>query len=104
MIGLLDPYQKWVHTVTSDNGREFAKHEDIAKRLRADFYFAHPYASWERGTNENTNGLIRQYFPKNRDFTTITQQEVDTAMHSTGSGLAFCPRPVYLESCPAPSA
>ncbi|MFZ6692675.1 IS30 family transposase, partial [Undibacterium sp. SXout20W] len=41
---------------------------------------AHPYASWERGTNENTNGLIRQYFPKNRDFTTITQQEIDHAM------------------------
>lgn len=69
-----------MHTVTSDNGREFARHEDIAQRLQADFYFAHPYASWERGTNENTNGLIRQYFPKNRDLTAITQQEIDTAM------------------------
>ncbi|KXS30737.1 MAG: hypothetical protein AWT59_3142, partial [Candidatus Gallionella acididurans] len=68
------------HTITSDNGKEFAGHEEIAKKLRADFYFAHPYASWERGTNENTNGLIRQYFPKERDFTTITQQEIDTAM------------------------
>ena len=79
MVGLLRPYRAQVHTITSDNGREFAKHEEIAKRLQADFYFAHPYASWERGTNENTNGLIRQYFPKNRDFTTITQQEIDTA-------------------------
>ena len=80
MIGLLKPYRKKVHTITSDNGKEFAGHEDIAKKLNADFYFAHPYSSWERGTNENTNGLIRQYFPKNRDFTTITQQEIDTAM------------------------
>lgn len=80
MIGLLKPYRKKVHTITSDNGKEFAGHEDIANKLKADFYFAHPYSSWERGTNENTNGLIRQYFPKNRDFTTITQQEIDTAM------------------------
>ncbi len=80
MIGLLKPHQKKVHTITSDNGREFAGHEEIASGLKADFYFAHPYSSWERGTNENTNGLIRQYFPKNRDFTTITQQEINTAM------------------------
>ena len=80
MIGLLKPYRKKVRTITSDNGKEFAGHEEIAKKLKADFYFAHPYSSWERGTNENTNGLIRQYFPKNRDFTTITQQEIDTAM------------------------
>jgi IS30 family transposase len=80
MIRLLKPHRRQVHTITSDNGREFAGHEDVAQRLQADFYFAHPYASWERATNENTNGLIRQYFPKNRDFTTITQQEIDTAM------------------------
>jgi transposase, IS30 family len=80
MIGLLKPHQKKVHTITSDNGREFAGHEEIACRLKADFYFAHPYSSWERGTNENTNGLIRQYFPKSRDFVTITQQEIDHAM------------------------
>lgn len=77
---LLKPHRRRVHTITSDNGREFADHEQISLQLQADFYFAHPYASWERGTNENTNGLIRQYFPKNRDFTTITQQEIDTAM------------------------
>jgi len=80
MIHLLKPYKNKVRTITSDNGREFAGHEDIAKELKADFYFAHPYASWERGTNENTNGLIRQYFPKNRDFTTITQKEINFAM------------------------
>jgi IS30 family transposase len=80
MTRLLKPHRGRVHTITSDNGREFADHEAISKQLQASFYFAHPYASWERGTNENTNGLIRQYFPKNRDFTTITQQEINTAM------------------------
>ena len=80
MTNLLSPHRRRVRTITSDNGREFAGHEAISKKLKADFYFAHTYASWERGTNENTNGLIRQYFPKNRDFTTITQQEIDTAM------------------------
>ena len=85
MIGLLKPHRKKVHTITSDNGREFAGHEEIASKFKADFYFAHPYSSWERGTNENTNGLIRQYFPKNRDFTTITQQEIDMAMERLNS-------------------
>ena len=77
---LLKPYWRQVHTITSDNGKEFAGHEKIATALQAGFYFAHPYASWERGTNENTNGLIRQYFPKGMDFTTITQQEINYAM------------------------
>jgi len=85
MIGLLKPHRKNVHTITSDNGKEFAGHEEIASKLKADFYFAHPYSSWERGTNENTNGLIRQYFPKSRDFTTITQQEIDMAMERLNS-------------------
>ena len=80
MIGLLKPHRKKVRTITLDNGKEFAGHEDIAKKLKADFYFAHPYSSWERGTNENTNGLIRQYFPNDSDFTTITEQEIDMVM------------------------
>lgn len=65
-----------VHTVTSDNGREFANHQEIAKELGAKFYFAHPYRSWERGLNENTNGLVRQYFPKKFDFSKITDDDV----------------------------
>ena len=77
---LLRSISDQVHTITSDNGKEFARHEQIAKRLKCDFYFAHPYSSWERGTNENTNGLIRQYFPKNRDFRTITHSEIIHAM------------------------
>lgn len=80
IIHLLKPIAHRVHTLTSDNGKEFARHEIIADKLKAKFYFAHPYASWERGLNENTNGLIRQYFPKNHDFTTITQDEIDRVM------------------------
>ena len=79
IIDLLAPYRDRVHTITSDNGREFAGHENISAVLGADFFFAHPYASWERGSNENTNGLIRQCFPKKRDFATITQREINAA-------------------------
>jgi IS30 family transposase len=65
-----------VKTITSDNGREFAHHRHIAAHLCADFYFAHPYSSWERGVNENTNGLVRQYFPKKSDFSKITDRQI----------------------------
>ena len=80
VITMLTPIKDSVHTMTSDNGKEFANHEMIAHHLDADFYFAHPYASYERGLNENTNGLIRQYFPKNRDFSTITDDEIIMAI------------------------
>ena len=76
----LTPYIDRVHTITYDNGREFADHEGMASDLDARIYFAHPYASWERGLNENTNGLIRQYFPKHRDLTTVTKSEIEKAM------------------------
>jgi transposase, IS30 family len=65
-----------VLTLTADNGKEFADHEQISRKLEADFYFAHPYSSWERGSNENTNGLVRQYFPKGTDFDEIEPWEV----------------------------
>lgn len=61
-----------VYTITCDNGKEFTDHEGIAKALETKVYFAHPYASWERGTNENTNGLIRQYIPKGTKFSDLT--------------------------------
>ena len=77
-INLLDSIKAKVHTVTSDNGKEFAKHESIAKG--AQFFFAHPYASWERGLNENTNGLISQYFPKKTQFNHISDQQVQSVM------------------------
>ncbi len=69
-----------VKTITFDNGLEFAEHERIAEGLKADIYFAHPYASWERGINENTNGLIRQYFPKGTDFNRVSDEQVRFVM------------------------
>lgn len=69
-----------IKTITYDNGLEFAAHEDIAKGLEADIYFAHPYASWQRGMNENTNGLIRQYFPKDTNFQEVTEAEIAKVM------------------------
>jgi len=81
VIDLLKPFKNNVLTITVDNGREFAGHQEIAQQLEANVYFAHPYSSWERGTNENTNGLIRQYFPKHRDFSTITQEEINMVMN-----------------------
>jgi IS30 family transposase len=77
---LLRPLAAKVKTITSDNGREFANHQSVEKKLKARFYFAHPFAAWERGTNENTNGLVRQYFPKGSDFSKITEQDIQRAM------------------------
>lgn len=79
-IALLRPFKEVVHTITADNGKEFAYHEKISKALSADIYFAHPYSSWERGLNENTNGLLRQYFPKETDIKKVTQEEVRRAV------------------------
>jgi len=72
----LSPFKKSVLTITGDNGKEFAGHEEIGSNLNADFYFARPYCSWERGTNENTNGLIRQYFPKKTNFSKVSEHDV----------------------------
>ena len=80
IINLLKPIACRVHTMTSDNGKEFARHEMIVKALKAKFYFAHPYASWQRRLDENTNGLIRQYFPKDCDFTMITIKQINHVM------------------------
>ena len=80
-IQLLRPYKKSAtHTITADNGKEFCEHGLISKKLESDFYFAHPYSSWERGTNENTNGLIRQYFPKKSSFEKITEKDLQFVM------------------------
>lgn len=75
-ISVLKPYSDRVLTITGDNGSEFAYHEKIADKLEADFYFAHPYSSWERGLNENTNGLVRQYLKKGSDFSSITNTDL----------------------------
>jgi IS30 family transposase len=79
-ISLLRPFANLVHTITGDNGKEFADHVRIAETLKTNFYFAHPYSAWERGTNENTNGLIRQYFPKQTDFSKVALTETKIAV------------------------
>lgn len=76
IINTLAPYKKWVHTITNDNGKEFAEHKRVAEKLETDVFFAHPYASWERGLNEYTNKLIRQYLPKNSDLRNITPKQL----------------------------
>jgi IS30 family transposase len=76
IITALGPYRKQAHTLTFDNGKEFAMHQLIDEILETTSYFAHPYHSWERGLNENTNGLIRQYFPKRTDFSIITAEHI----------------------------
>ena len=68
-------------TITSDNGTEFAGHEEIAKITGADFYFAKPYSSWERGLNEHTNGLIRRFLPKGTDFDDVSDEELSRIEH-----------------------
>ena len=73
-IEALQPIKDLIHTITADNGKEFAKHQEIAKELEISFYFCKPYHSWERGANKNTNGLIRQYIPKGTDFCGITDE------------------------------
>lgn len=65
-----------VLTITTDNGKEFARHKKVSKALKADSYFARPYRSCDRGLNEHTNGLVRQYFPKSTDFRQVTAEEV----------------------------
>ncbi|MGA0351093.1 MAG: IS30 family transposase [bacterium] len=80
MIRMLKPYKEKVHTLTFDNGSEFIEHERVGKHLDAQTYFAAPYASWERGANENTNGLLRQFFPKGTDFNDVTEAEIQEAV------------------------
>ncbi|RSD28576.1 IS30 family transposase [Vibrio pectenicida] len=68
-------------TLTSDNGSEFAAHEDIADITGSDFFFARPYHSWERGLNEHTNGLIRRFYPKGTDFNKVSEEEIAELEH-----------------------
>ena len=73
VINMLTAYINSVHTITGDNGTEFAEHQTIAKKLKTKFFFTHPYSSWEKGLIENTNKLIRQYIPKKTNFDNVTQ-------------------------------
>ena len=74
---LLEDWLPYIRTITSDNGKEFAEHKEVASTCQLDFYFANPYCSWERGANENLNGLVRQYFPKKTNFSNITDEQVE---------------------------
>ena len=76
ILACLRPLSVLAHTLTADNGKEFAGHREVAVGLSAGFYFATPYHSWERGLNEHTNGLVRQYLPKATDFTGIGDARV----------------------------
>ena len=77
-IELLQPLKSLTHTITADNGKEFAYHKQIASALDTDVYFCDPYSSWQRGLNEHTNGLIRQYIPKKSEFDNISKAEIVT--------------------------
>jgi len=74
-IQLLQDWKPSLHTITADNGKEFAHHQFIASELQINFFFARPYHSWERGASENLNGLIRQYIPKSTDFNSLTDEQ-----------------------------
>jgi IS30 family transposase len=105
VIELMKSLPVRTHTITADNGKEFADHERIAKDLNTDIYFAHPYSSWERGSNENMNGLVRQYFPKKRSFATITQQEINFVMDRLNNRPRKClgfktPNDVFFKHSP----
>jgi IS30 family transposase len=76
IISLMELLPRRNYTLTVDNGKEFASHESVADALRIRVYFADPYSAWQRGLNENTNGLIRQYVPKGSDVRILTEQQI----------------------------
>ena len=90
MIALLLPITEFVKTVTFDNGKEFTLHENVAEELDCKTYFAKPYHSWERGQNENANGLLRQYFPKAMELVDISMKQVVEAVDRLNSRPRKC--------------
>lgn len=90
MVTLLHPIRAFVKTITFDNGKEFTQHESIAEALSCDTYFAQPYHSWERGQNENANGLLRQYFPKAMELIDIASRRVFEAVHKLNNRPRKC--------------
>ncbi len=103
-IELLMPFKDHVHTITADNGREFAYHAEIAETLGTKVYFAHPYSSWERGANENSNGLLRQYVPKGTNLRSVTEERIDFAMRRINNRPRKClgfkqPAIIFKQMC-----
>jgi len=80
VLRCMTDYRHQCHTITYDNGREFTDHARMATGLKTAIYFAHPYSSWERGTNENTNGLIRQFFPQCMTLLNVSRQALQSTM------------------------
>jgi IS30 family transposase len=79
-VALLAPLIGAVLTITADNGEKFAYYEEMTEDLKCDVFFADPYYSWQQGLNENTNGLLRQYWPKITDFKKVSQSAVQDVM------------------------
>jgi IS30 family transposase len=90
IITLLSPVKQFAETITFDNGKEFSLHKEIAMDIECDTYFAKPYHSWERGQNENANGLLRQYFPKSMELLDVTAQQVLSAVDKLNSRPRKC--------------
>ncbi len=95
---------KKCHTITYDNGTEFSAYELIERETKMGVYHAYPYHSWERGTNENTNGLLRQFFPKKSSFSEVTQEDLDKVVHLINhrprKRLGYLtPHEVFIKNC-----
>lgn len=100
---LITENQLTIHTITSDNGKEFSKHKELSEEFNLDYYFAHPYHSWERGSNENYNRLLRQYFPKGADLRFISQEELERVQNKLNNRPRkrfgyMSPKQVYLQA------
>ena len=99
----MSPHAANVHTLTYDNGKEFAYHQQVSDGLEAQGFFAHPYHSWERGLNETTNGLIRQYLPKGKSVDDITDHDLQIIMDRLNNRPRKClgfrtPKQVFFEA------
>ncbi len=97
VIRLLRPYRKSLRSITTDNGGEFAKHKLITKKLGIPVFFTDPYSSWQKGTVENTNKLIRQYMPKSMNIRQLTYNKILVLQNK----LNYRPRKVLSFDCPA---
>lgn len=103
LIEMLRPYREQCLTITMDNGKEFADHVFFGECLQAQVYFARPYHSWERGSIENCNGLLRQYFPKKSSFSDVTPEQVEQAVNRLNNRPRKClgyrtPNEVFYDS------
>jgi hypothetical protein len=97
-IALLKPFKDSVLSITADNGKEFAYHKEVSKALDCDYFFADPYCSWQRGLNENTNGLLRQYWPKSTNFKLILDEDVDRNLIQLNNVAILATYPIFYKA------